>query len=338
MAMASTTMAALQMRTRPQRRDRGTFRTQAVATTPEVSRGKPPFERPAGVKHRIAVLGTGWASMTFLSRLQPREDVEVVLVSPRNYFLYTPLLPSAATGAVESRAIVEPVRAKLNGKGFQFYNAECVDVDVDDKVISCVAAGVTQPYRFRMKYDFLVVGVGAVPNTFNVPGVEENCLFLKEMLDANNLRRTVNRRFERAALPGTSEKRIREVLTFVIVGGGPSGVELAAELDDLIQKDIAKTFPPALARCASVQIVELQDHILSTYDRRLAEYATQRFQRNGIKTILNSRVVQVNRGSIVVADKLTNEEREIAFGICVWCTGKLSLVPGRVCVVCSNRR
>eukprot|EP00894_Picocystis_sp_ML_P000370 jgi/Pico_ML_1/50887/g2017.t1 len=201
MAMASTTMAALQMRTRPQRRDRGTFRTQAVATTPEVSRGKPPFERPAGVKHRIAVLGTGWASMTFLSRLQPREDVEVVLVSPRNYFLYTPLLPSAATGAVESRAIVEPVRAKLNGKGFQFYNAECVDVDVDDKVISCVAAGVTQPYRFRMKYDFLVVGVGAVPNTFKRARVEENCLFLKEMLDANNLRRTVNRRFERAALP-----------------------------------------------------------------------------------------------------------------------------------------
>lgn len=316
------------MHAKPTHRVRKAFKTKAVAATPDVSRTKPPFERPAGVKYRIAVLGTGWASMTFLSRLEPREDVEVVLVSPRNYFLYTPLLPSAATGAVESRAIVEPVRSKLSGKGFQFYNAECVDLDTEDKVISCVAAGVTQPYRFRMKYDYLVVGVGAVPNTFNVPGVEENCLFLKEMLDANNLRRTVNRRFERAALPGTSEKRIREVLTFVIVGGGPSGVELAAELDDLIQKDIAKTFPPALARCASVQIVELQDHILSTYDRRLAEYATQRFQRNGIKTILNSRVVQVNRGSIIVADKITNEEREVPFGICVWCTGT-ALLFGR---------
>lgn len=264
--------------------------------------------------------------MTFLSKLKSREDVEVVLISPRNYFLYTPLLPSAATGAVESRAIVEPVRARLSGKGFQFYNAECVDVDAEQRILSCVASGVTQPYRFRMSYDYLVVGVGAVPNTFNVPGVEDNCLFLKEMLDANNLRRTVNRRFERAALPGTRLKRIQEVLTFVIVGGGPSGVELAAELDDLIQNDIAKTFPADIAKYASVQIVELQDHVLSTYDRRLAEYATERFQRNGIKTILNSRVVQVNRGSIIVADKLTNEEREISFGICVWCTGKLHMI------------
>lgn len=164
---------------------------------------------PKTAKPRIVVLGSGWGAISFMKAL--KKDVanayDVVLLSPRNYFLYTPLLPAVATGTMEERSIVEPIRNVVTGKG-DFYEAACQAVDPVKKTITaCFPKDAGFPEAcFRMTYDHLIVSVGSVNNTFGVSGVEDHCFFFKSIGDANRLRWQLSECFERAALPYTPEE------------------------------------------------------------------------------------------------------------------------------------
>mmetsp|Transcript_10197 Transcript_10197/g.42038 ORF Transcript_10197/g.42038 Transcript_10197/m.42038 type:complete len:583 (-) Transcript_10197:119-1867(-) len=288
-----------------------------------------PAARGAARK-KVVVLGSGWGAISFVKSLPASAPYDVVLVSPRNYFLYTPLLPGAATGAVEERSIVEPIRRPIAEKGWKYYEAACIDVDAKAKKITCRAADPEcfddkgrdcEWHTFDVDYDYLVTAVGAVPNTFGVPGVEENCMFFKEIVHAARFRREVNERFERATLPDVPEARLRELLTFVVIGAGPTGVELAAELYDMVYQDVAEMYPSRLIPFVSIKIIDLQEKILSAYDRRIAEYATDFFQRANIECLLNKQVGEVKPEAVVITDKITGETSEVPFGLAVWCSG-----------------
>lgn len=154
-------------------------------------------------KPRLVLVGSGWATATFLKILQPavKSHLEVVVVSPRNYFLYTPLLPSTITGLVEERSIVEPMRHLVKDKG-HFIEAAVLGVDPDRKVLHCektycaVCAARKKSsgeasdhdHTFELPYDGLVMAVGSVTADFGVPGVKENCWFMKTIDDAHSLR------------------------------------------------------------------------------------------------------------------------------------------------------
>jgi NADH:ubiquinone reductase (non-electrogenic) len=144
-------------------------------------------------------------------------------------------------------------------------------------------------------------------------------MFFKGIRDANKLRRQVSECFERAALPNTPEEDRKRLLSFVIVGGGPTGVEVAAELYDMVHTDLYKIYPE-LMKDVCISVIELQDHVLSTYDRRISEYTRKVFTRNGIDLVLNTKVKAVSRNSVRLADNQGNE-RDLAFGACVWATG-----------------
>ena len=283
-------------------------------------------------KKRVVVLGSGWGAISFVKSLEQSAPYDVTLVSPRNYFLYTPLLPGAATGAVEDRSIVESIRRPIASKGYRYFEANALSVDPVRKTVRCRGSDHTfqdeddlaksQAWKeFDLEYDYLVTAVGAVPNTFGVPGVQEHCMFFKEIEHAARFRREVNERFECATLPGVPRERIQQLLKFVVIGAGPTGVELAAELYDYVYQDVAKTFPSRLLKDVSIEIIDLQEKILSTYDRRIAEYATEFFQRANIKCILGAAVKEVKDGAVVIADKDGSNQREVPFGIAVWCTG-----------------
>jgi NADH dehydrogenase FAD-containing subunit len=291
------------------------------------------------LKKTIVVLGSGWGAISFIKALKGRELNEmfnVVVVSPRNYFLYTPLLPGVATGAIETRSIVESIRRPIAEKGFKFYEAQATDINAKERTVtfsnryltSAIATkwlpSVESKHKsqsFEMKYDYLVVAVGAIPNTFGVPGVEQFCLFFKEVSHAAMFRSQVNARFERAALPEMTEDQIKDLLRFVIIGAGPTGVELAAELYDLVYNDVAKTFPKRLLRHVSINIIDLQDRLLSTYNREIQDYATDFFNKANINCLLNTQVKEVKQCVLVVKDKNTGEEKELPFGMAVWCSG-----------------
>jgi NADH:ubiquinone reductase (non-electrogenic) len=286
----------------------------------------------AAGKRRVVVLGSGWGAISFVKSLDASGPYDVTLVSPRNYFLYTPLLPGAATGAVEDRSIVEPIRRPISSKGYRYFEANALSVDVAKRTVRCRGSDHTfqdeedlaksQAWKeFDLEYDYLVTAVGAVPNTFGVPGVQENCMFFKEINDAARFRREVNERFECATLPGVPKERIQQLLRFVVIGAGPTGVELAAELYDYVYQDVAKTFPRRLLEDVSIEIIDLQEKILSAYDRRIAEYATDFFQRANIKCLLGAAVKEVKDGAVVISDRDGSNVREVPFGLAVWCTG-----------------
>jgi NADH:ubiquinone reductase (non-electrogenic) len=164
---------------------------------------------PKTAKPRVVVLGSGWGAISFMKALPKNisENYDIVLVSPRNYFLYTPLLPAVATGTMEERSIVEPIRNVTTGKG-DYYEAACQSVDPQKRVITaCFPKDAGFPEAcFRMPYDHLVVSVGSINNTFGIKGVQEHCFFFKSIEDASRLRNQVSECFERAALPYTPEE------------------------------------------------------------------------------------------------------------------------------------
>ncbi|KAH7568997.1 hypothetical protein JRO89_XS06G0086500 [Xanthoceras sorbifolium] len=310
----------------------------------------------AGVKKKkMVVLGTGWAGTSFLKNLNdPSYDVQVI--SPRNYFAFTPLLPSVTCGTVEARSIVEPVRNIVRKKNVdvRFWEAECFKIDAENKKVYCRSnqnSNLNGKKEFVVDYDYLVVAMGARSNTFNTPGVEENCHFLKvskglaigalhqhgdcirwksnsdigetirfEVEDAQRIRRTVIDSFEKASLPTLTDEERKRILHFVIVGGGPTGVEFAAELHDFVNEDLVNLYP-MVKDSVKITLLEAADHILNMFDKRITAFAEDKFQRDGIDVKLGSMVVKVTDKDISTKVRGNGEVASMPYGMVVWSTG-----------------
>ncbi|XP_012572488.1 external alternative NAD(P)H-ubiquinone oxidoreductase B2, mitochondrial-like [Cicer arietinum] len=276
-------------------------------------------------KKKVLVLGTGWAGTSFLRNLN-NPSYEVHVVSPRNYFTFTPLLPSVTCGTVEARSIVEPVRNIFRKKHVdsRFSEAECIKIDAVNRKVYCrsnINNNLNAKEEFVVDYDYLIIAVGANVNTFNTPGVTENCHFLKEVEDAQKIRRTVIDCFERASLPSVSEEERKRILHFAIVGGGPTGVEFAAALHDFVREDLVKLYP-GVKDFVKITLLEAGGHILSMFDKRITAFAEDKFQREGIDVKTGSMVVKVSDREISTKEmKNGGEITTIPYGMAVWSTG-----------------
>lgn len=273
-------------------------------------------------RKKVVILGTGWGGISFLKNLDP-SLYDVRVVSPRNYFVFTPLLPSVTSGTVEARSITEPIRRIIRKRDVMFLEAECTKIDAANKKVFCRDASsfcCKGKEEFELEYDYLVVAVGATSNTFGTKGVEKYCHFLKEIEDAEKIRGRIVDCFETASLPHLSNEDRKQLLHFVIVGGGPTGIEFAAELHDLVHEDLMCLYPE-LREHISISVLQSADHILNTFDGRISEYAEQKFSRDGIDVKIGSRVLEVTDHSISFKAKSTGELVEIPYGMIVWSTG-----------------
>lgn len=261
-------------------------------------------------RKKLVVLGTGFGSLSMLYRID-KKLYDTVVISPRNHFLFTPLLPSTTVGTLEFRSILEPVRESLPHA--VFYQAEALSVDPQKRVVEC--RGLLDEATFAVSYDLLVIGVGAVVNTYNIPGVKKHTFFLKEVTDARNIRQAIVMNFERAAVPTCPEEERRRLLTFTVVGGGPVGVEFAAELHDLLVEDLAEAFP-TLANDVRILLFEATDQILSAFDTELSAFALRHFKRNNIEVRTHMLVTEVREKTIHFHDGTA-----LPYGLCVWSTG-----------------
>jgi NADH:ubiquinone reductase (non-electrogenic) len=254
---------------------------------------------------RLVILGTGFAAFSVLQGVNPK-FYAVTVVSPRNHFLFTPLLTSTTVGTIEFRSIIEPARYVSP----RFFQAACTGIDPAARRITC-----RNDVEFTLDYDLLVIAVGSVNSTFGIPGVADHALFLKELDDARRIRQSVLQALESASLPGlTLEERARRV-QFVICGGGPTGVEFAAELHDLLFAEARRYFPD-LARLARITVVEAGPEILTAFDEKLRRYAWEVFERQRIEVRTRAPVVRVEHDSI----ELQGGER-ISYGLLVWSAG-----------------
>lgn len=275
-------------------------------------------------KKKVVVLGTGWAGTSFLKNLN-HPSYEVQVISPRNYFAFTPLLPSVTCGTVEARSIVEPIRNIVRKKNvdIRFCEAECYKIDAENKKIYCRSTqneNLNGQEEFVVDYDYLVLSVGARVNTFNTPGVEEHCHFLKEVEDAQQIRRTVIDCFERASLPSVSDEERKRILHFAIVGGGPTGVEFAAALHDYVNEDLVRLYPSA-KDIVKITLLEAGDHILNMFDKRITAFAEDKFRRDGIDVKTGSMVVKVSEKEICTKEMKNGQISSMPYGMAVWSTG-----------------
>lgn len=168
---------------------------------------------------------------------------------------------------------------------------------------------------FNITYDKLVISVGCFSQTFNTPGVKDNAFFLKDTADARRIRRRIMDCIEEAALPTTTDERRKELLHFAVVGGGPTGIEFSAELHDFISEDIFK-LAPYLRQFTRITVYDVAPTILSMFDAKLQQYASQHFEREGIVIKTQHHVERIEPDALV-----TKEEGRVPAGLVVWSTG-----------------
>lgn len=317
-----------------------------------------------GDRERILILGSGWSGFTLSRQLDPKK-YQTVVISPRSYFVFTPLLASTAVGTLEFRSALESVRGRgrwrgwglvgggwggwgARNNGVEFWQGWADDVDFDKKTIKVEENAIERPKTastaiqkvgkgrvFEVGYDKLVVSVGCYSQTFGIEGVRENALFLKDIGDARKIRKRILECFETAALPTSSESLKKQLLNFAIVGGGPTGVEFAAELFDLCHEDLS-TLYPSLTSYIKITIYDVAPKILPMFDKNLANYALEHFSRDGIDIKTEHHILGLKKG--FPKDSLEGEngheedigkgftlnlkeEGDVGVGMCVWSTG-----------------
>ena len=274
-------------------------------------------------KPKLVILGGGWGGVALLKTLNPAE-YHVTLVSPTNYFLFTPMLPSATVGTLEFRSLVEPIRRIVARVKGHFIRAHAQEIDFSAKLVEITQTDPAgKECSFYLPYDKLVIGVGSTTNPHGVKGLE-NVHFLKDIDDAQKIRNSVLHNLETACLPTTSDEERKRLLSFVVSGGGPTGVEFAAELYDLLNEDLTEHFPKILRNEISVHLIQSRGHILNTYDESLSKYAEERFARDQVDILTNSRVKEILPDRILFTQKDEQGEtiiKELPMGFCLWSTG-----------------
>ncbi|PBP16107.1 hypothetical protein BUE80_DR013143, partial [Diplocarpon rosae] len=303
-------------------------------------------------RERVVILGSGWSGFV-LSRELDKKKFQTVVVSPRSYFVFTPLLASTAVGTLEFRNTLESVRER--GKGVEFIQGWADDVDFSEKKIAVEELSARRPLHvsgkafeassiteadqsfrgkrkgkiFELNYDKLVIAVGCYSQTFNTAGVRENAFFLKDVGDARKIRKRILECFETASCPTTSEKLRDQLLNFAVVGGGPTGVEFAAELFDLCHEDLQRLYPQLIPHI-KICIYDVATKILPMFDASLAKYAIDLFRRDGIEIKTEHHIESLQPGLPGSVDPnddggcftlKTKEDGEIGVGMCVWSTG-----------------
>jgi NADH dehydrogenase FAD-containing subunit len=284
-------------------------------------------------KQRIVVLGSGWGAASLLKGID-NDLYDVTIISPRNYFLFTPMLAGASVGTVEYRSICEPVR-EINAAA-TFLEATASSIDPRTQTVSCTSVvcsgNVCNLQDFDVPYDQLVISVGAQTNTFGIPGVREYCSFLKQVDDAQAIRTRLVNCFERSNLPGLTDEERERNLTFCVIGAGPTGIEFAAELRDFIEQDGPKYYPNLLKH-VRIKVIEASNTILAPFDQSLQQDAMERLSRQVeirnpavaallpnqfqlAELLLESSVKQVTADTI-----LLNDQSQIPYGLAVWAAG-----------------
>ena len=257
---------------------------------------------------QVVVLGGGFGGLHLVRRLErgfhPGE-VAVTLVDRQNYHLFTPLLYQVCTGELPPHAVAYPLRDATAPAGYHFVQSEVAAIDLEHRRVG-TADG-------ELPYDHLVIAVGSVTNDFGIPGVRENALPVKWLSDAEALKRHVLDIFESAAIE-TDIARRREALTFIIVGAGPVGVELASSLRDLMDHTLRKIYPSIdFFADVAIHLIEGTDRVLPVMDPRLSALAMRRLEQQRVHVLLNTLVSEVGPGIVHTKDGARLRARTIVW-------------------------
>jgi len=263
--------------------------------------------------HRVLILGGGFAGLTAARKLErtvPRASTQIALVNDVNFMLYTPLLPGAAGGTLEPRHVVVPLREELSSDTELVLGHVTGADPARRRVFVTTAAGDEQ----ELAYDQLVVALGSTSRTFPVPGLREHAMGFKTLSDAVALRDQLVQCLEMAETVEDLQAR-HALLTFVMVGGGYTGVEGIAELQDFAS-DVLELYPRSRLHGLRFIIVETRDRLMNEIPRDLERFASDELRRRGIEIRTETTVERVSADSVELSTGEVVPTRTV-----IWVTG-----------------
>jgi NADH:ubiquinone reductase (H+-translocating) len=241
----------------------------------------------------IVIIGAGFAGIE-TARGLANAPVRITLIDKNNHHLFQPLLYQVAIAGLLPSQIAQPVRTIFRGqKNFTFQMGEVTEIDFTKKFVKLNGSAIA--------YDYLVISAGARTNFFGFDALEQHGLQLKDLDTAVKTRNHLLSMFEHASHEGDPEKR-RAMLTFVIVGGGPTGVETAGALSELIMHVMRKDYPSLDLKEARVILLEAAPHLISAYPDELRKATLKLLQRKNVDVRLNTKMQDFNGQRVLLGD------------------------------------
>ncbi|MGB5052446.1 MAG: NAD(P)/FAD-dependent oxidoreductase [Caldilineaceae bacterium] len=274
---------------------------------------------------RVVIVGAGFAGL-WAARGLAGAPVQVSLVDRNNFHTFLPLLYQVAAAELEPEAIAYPVRSILRGMpNVDFLLAEVDGLDLAGQQIQTSAG--------TIPYDFLLLAAGSTNHFFGVPGGREHAFPLKTLEDGIALRSQILQCYEQASQESDPERR-RQTLTFTIVGGGPTGVEFAGALAELINGPLRKDYPRLNKQESRVLLLEAQNALLPGLPPRLQVYARGRLQQMGVEVELGAQVEKITDSAVHIAGGQIIPTETVAWtagvqGLSETSTWELPVVRGR---------
>jgi NADH dehydrogenase len=263
------------------------------------------------MSHRVVIVGGGFGGL-YAARVLNRADIELTLIDRRNFHLFQPLLYQVATGALSPGEIASPLRYVLNRqKNTRVLLGEVNDIDVDTKEVILTDES-------RVPYDTLILAPGSTHSYFKHPEWEKLAPGLKTVEDATEIRTRVLLAFERAERATDPEAR-RALLTFVVVGGGPTGVELAGALGEISRDTLKKDFRSINPADARIFLIEGENRVLPPYPPELSKAAEKSLIELGVQTRASSMVTGIDEHGVTI--KSGDKETRFDARTVLWAAG-----------------
>lgn len=263
-----------------------------------------------GDRPHVVIVGGGFGGLNAAKALRDA-PVDVTLVDANNFHLFQPLLYQVAIAGLDADDIAYPTRGlvrKLGNVTFRLGRVTALDA---------TARRLTLADGSTIAYDRLVLAAGAVTNTFGVPEADVHALGMKSLADAEAIRRAILRRFEAAASDTAAGRALAPgALDIAIVGGGPTGVELAGGMHELVHKVLARDFPDIDVAAARITLVEATDRVLGAFAPKLSTRAANKLERMGVTLALGTGVQAIEPDAVVLADG-----RRIPAATIIWAAG-----------------
>ncbi|HEY9162754.1 MAG TPA: NAD(P)/FAD-dependent oxidoreductase [Desulfomonilia bacterium] len=260
-------------------------------------------------KIKIGIVGCGFAGLFTVSGLRKKlkDKVDITIFDRNNYLLYTPMMHEVATGSLNARHIVVPLREILDPRKVNIRCEEVLSVDLKDRSIN-TATG-------KQLFDYIVVAPGSVSNFYGIPGVEERCITFKNITDVVRLRNEIITVLEKATLSRNAEEKAR-LLSISVAGAGCTGCEVVAEIAQFISIILKRGYPEIEPSDVTINLIEASGKVLPSFPEYLSGVALERLRESGIKVRLNSPITGVDDKCIMLKDGTC-----IPTGILVWAAG-----------------
>ena len=271
-------------------------------------------ENPSPSIKRILILGGGYAGVNVLKHLQETfesdTEVSISLVSQDNFFLHTPLLPEMATGMLASRHIATPIRSFC--KRARYYQAKVDSIDLNNNKVTISRALDSQ--KRELEFDYLVIALGGKTNFFGNKNVEKHALTIKTLGDAIVMRNHIISILE-SADQEEDPNVLSKLMTFVVVGGGFSGVETVGEINDFVRESVDKFYRNIDPEKIKIILVSAGEKILPEIGD-LGEYAMESLTKSGVEIIKNTKLVDAEPEQISLDNGM-----KIPYSTLVWAGG-----------------